>query len=103
MSIVDVRTGGILSQRTFPVEVNELAWSPTSRALLLTTGKGTVDIVAVPFGEGPIGSLEGHTSSCYCIQLDPAATIIAVGGADASVTLWDAAELACMHTITALE
>ena len=46
----------------------------------------------------PAHTLHAHTANCYCIEFDPEGTHFAVGGADAMVSVWNVAELACMRT-----
>lgn len=47
--------------------------------------------------------LQAHPGNCICIEFDPTGKYFAVGSADALVSLWDAAELACLRTFSRLE
>ena len=46
---------------------------------------------------------QAHPGNCICIEFDPTGKYFAVGSADALVSLWDAAELACVRTFARLE
>lgn len=92
-----------MAERAFSMEINEMIWSPQGDFLTLTTGLGTLEVVAFPSLEST-SSLTGHTSNCYCIDLEPShRRLFAVGGADAVVSIWDATEMACIRTICRLD
>mmetsp|Transcript_11624 Transcript_11624/g.30280 ORF Transcript_11624/g.30280 Transcript_11624/m.30280 type:complete len:319 (-) Transcript_11624:132-1088(-) len=109
ISIIDARKGKMLKTTKFPYEVNEMSWSRDGSLLFLTTGMGTVEVLRYAnFLRGgskveSFRSLQGHTANCYCVQFDPTGKHLAVGGADALVSLWSLPELVCMRTLTRLE
>lgn len=102
LTIIDVRKFKAINKRKFPYEVNEIAWNTTGELFFLTTGMGTVDILAYP-SLSTLHSLDAHTAGCYCIAIDPTGRYFAVGSADALVSLWDLSEMLCVCTFTKLE
>lgn len=50
-----------------------------------------------------VHQLKAHSMSCVCIEFDPSGMYFAVGSADASVSLFEAGELACVKTFTNLD
>ncbi|KAE9456566.1 hypothetical protein C3L33_11483, partial [Rhododendron williamsianum] len=115
LTILDVRKFKPIHKRKFNYEVNELAWNTTGDMFFLTTGNGTVEVLAYPSLQ-PVDTLMAHTAGCYCISIDPlgrcapttsylldylpkrcflsaaslyCARYFAVGSADSLVSLWD--------------
>lgn len=78
-------------------QTNQVAFSYSGKELLLTTGDGTVKILDYPSMEN-LHTLSAHTSACYCIEIAPPATYVAVGGSDALITLWDTTDWVCRRT-----
>ena len=94
------------------IEVNEFAWSALSDHLLLATGSpegGTVDILSFSSTNNTasltlVDSLPAHTSSCFCLKVDPSGSFMAVGSADFLISIWDLREgCVCVRTITAFD
>ncbi|CAB4312252.1 unnamed protein product [Prunus armeniaca] len=102
LTILDVRKFKPIHKRKFNYEVNEIAWSTTSEIFFLTTGNGTVEVLAYP-SLRPVDTLMAHTAGCYCIAIDPLGRYFAVGSADSLVSLWDISEMLCVRTFTKLE
>ncbi|XP_062620543.1 THO complex subunit 3-like, partial [Saccostrea cucullata] len=48
-------------------------------------------------------TLNAHPANCICIEFDPKGKYFATGSADALVSIWDVAELACVRTLSRLE
>lgn len=67
----------------------------------MTTGQGTVKIYEYPALK-LLQSLRGHTANCYCVEADPTCNYLAVGSADALVTLWDIKSSVCLRTFSEL-
>jgi len=42
--------------------------------------------------------VKAHPGTCICIEFAPSGKYFAVGSADASVSLWDLENLACVQT-----
>jgi THO complex subunit 3 len=110
--ILEIATGKLLKKFKFNYEVNEFAWTALSDYLLLATGApdgGTVDILSFSTSSSAslltlVDSLPAHTSSCFCLKLDPTGSFMAVGSADFLISLWDLREgCVCVRTITAFD
>ncbi|XP_042037664.1 THO complex subunit 3-like isoform X2 [Salvia splendens] len=102
LTILDVRKFKPIHKRKFNYEVNEIAWNMTGDMFFLTTGNGTVEVLAYPSLRA-VGTLMAHTAGCYCIAIDPAGRYFAVGSADSLVSLWDIKEMLCVRTFAKLE
>ncbi|KAL6543035.1 THO complex subunit 3 [Orobanche hederae] len=102
LTIMDVRKFKPIHKRKFNYEVNEIAWNMTGDKFFLTTGNGTVEVLAYPSLQA-VGTLMAHTAGCYCIAIDPLGRYFAVGSADSLVSLWDIKEMLCVRTFTKLE
>ena len=107
---IEMRKCKALKNIKFQSEVNEMAWEPMSggKFFFLTTGSGSVEIfryadMLAQEQAQPIHSLQAHTANCYCIDFSPKGEYLAVGGADAMVTIWDVQELVCLRTCTRFE
>jgi THO complex subunit 3 len=48
-------------------------------------------------------SIKAHAAGCYAIDIDPSGQRVALGGADTLVSLWDAVDYTCLHTVTRLD
>ena len=110
IAIIEMRKCKALKNIKFQSEVNEMAWEPMSggKFFFLTTGSGSVEIfryadMLAQEQAQPIHSLQAHTANCYCIDFSPKGEYLAVGGADAMVTIWDVQELVCLRTCTRFE
>ena len=112
ISIIDTRKCKIIQSWKFTHEVNELAWDRKGRFLFLSTGPdGFVkvfnysELLQAPGKVQPTQklSIRGHTASCYCIDFDRSGKYLAVGGADALVSLWSLPEMVCVRTFSRLE
>ncbi|XP_022155008.1 THO complex subunit 3 isoform X1 [Momordica charantia] len=102
LTILDVRKFKPIHKRKFNYEVNEIAWNMTGEMFFLTTGNGTVEVLAYP-SLRPLETLMAHTAGCYCIAIDPVGAYFAVGSADSLVSLWDISQMLCVRTFTKLE
>lgn len=102
LTILDVRKFKPIHRRKFNYEVNEIAWDMSGEKFFLTTGNGTVEVLAYPSLRA-LDTLTAHTAGCYCIAIDPLGRYFAVGSADSLVSLWDIKEMLCVQTFTKLE
>uniref|UniRef100_A0A803MDA8 THO complex subunit 3 n=1 Tax=Chenopodium quinoa TaxID=63459 RepID=A0A803MDA8_CHEQI len=102
LTILDVRKFKPIHRRKFNYEVNEIAWDMTGEKFFLTTGNGTVEVLAYPSLKA-LDTLTAHTAGCYCIAIDPLGRYFAVGSADSLVSLWDIKEMLCVRTFVKLE
>ncbi|ORE01013.1 WD40 repeat-like protein [Rhizopus microsporus var. microsporus] len=101
ISIIDTRTHKIIDNRKHPVEVNEIAWNNANNQFFVTTGQGTIKVYDYPSFELQL-NLRGHTANCYCVEVDPTSKYLAVGSADALVTLWDTRTFQCVRAFEEL-
>ncbi|KAJ9668608.1 hypothetical protein H2201_001250 [Coniosporium apollinis] len=97
----------ILSTHRQSLQTNQTFFGWAGQHLFLTTGDGTVKIARYPpppeSNFPTIHTLNGHTSSCYCIDISPAGTYVAVGGSDALISLWDTTDWVCQRTLTSIQ
>ena len=98
VALVEAKTGAVLWKKRYAQEINQIAWLD-AQELLLTTGTG--DVLIVDFARGRERALPAHTANCYCIK--KRGDVMAVGGADAVVTLWSASHLACTAAMARLD
>lgn len=101
ISIIDTRTNKISDKRKHPVEVNEIAWNNANNQFFVTTGQGTIKVYDYPSFELQ-ANLRGHTANCYCVETDPTSKYLAVGSADAMVSLWDTQTFQCVRAFEEL-
>ncbi|KAI8377876.1 WD40-repeat-containing domain protein [Radiomyces spectabilis] len=101
ISIIDTRTNTTVKTQKHNVEVNEIAWNNANNLFFVTTGQGTVKTYEYPSLK-LLQSLRGHTANCYCVEADPTGKYLAVGSADALVTLWDTKTFTCQRAFSEL-
>src|ERR1700721_461436 len=79
------------------VQTNQIAFCWSGKKIFVSTGEGRVKILSYPdltpvFGtrdwEDKPFSLNGHTSSCLSIAMQPTARYLATGGSDSIIALW---------------
>jgi THO complex subunit 3 len=80
------------------VQTNQVIYSWSGRELFLTCGNGNVKILDHETMD-VLHTLKAHTSSCFSIELSPDARVLAVGGTDALLTLWDTHDWICRHSL----
>ena len=102
VSFVDTRKHRVIGTQKFPLELNEMCWSPSGGVLWVTTGLGTVEVHSWPLSRRLL-SIKAHAAGCYAIDIDPSGQRVALGGADTLVSLWDAVDYTCLHTVTRLD
>ena len=85
-----LETGEDMQMSGYPTKVRELAWDATGR--WLATGGGEACCVWDFAGKGPAGStpvqLEGHTQYISCLAFQHQGALLASGGEDGLVALW---------------
>jgi len=81
--------------------VNEIAWDPSKKYLASCSDDKTIRIW-FPFEKDQWFSLEGHTLEVYTIEWVPQrknSYILASGGFDSSVRVWDVQKRTCLYII----
>jgi THO complex subunit 3 len=102
VTLIDTRKYETMKTLQFSIEINELAWSKETDFLLLTTGRGGVEVLRWPSLDR-VCTLHAHTANCYCLKFSPRGEYFAVGSADALVSVWDFEEMACIRTFGRLQ
>src|ERR1700712_5390049 len=78
------------------VQTNQITFCHSGKKIFLTTGEGRVKILSYPgfepifhLGYDPTTafSLNGHTSSCLSVEMQPTARFLATGGSDSIIAL----------------
>jgi THO complex subunit 3 len=90
------------------VQTNQFCFCHSGKKIFLTTGEGRVKILSYPdfkpifytsYDLGVPFTLNGHTSSCLSIDLQPTGRLLATGGSDSIIALWDTTEWICQRTL----
>jgi THO complex subunit 3 len=111
VTLIDCRQWRIIGTSNFAYEINEIVFPRhNSELLLATTGKGTLEVYRFnPNSTGlqlelkRVTSIENHSGNCLCLDIDPRNKLIATGGADALVALYDLSELTPVRSFSRLE
>ncbi len=91
-----------------PVQTNQITFCHSGKKIFLTTGEGRVIILSYPEFEPIFFSpsepstpftLNGHTSSCLSVEMQPTARFLATGGSDSIIALWDTTDWICQRTL----
>lgn len=102
ISFIDMRQLKIIKDITNDGEANEIGWNLHGTHFFITTGLGTIRILDWPT-LNLVHTMNAHTGSVYCFEMDPRGRYIAAGSADAIVSLWDTEDFVCVRTFTSLE
>jgi len=90
------------------VQTNQIAFCYSGQRVFVTTGDGRVKILSYPEFQPVLFSksnpkspftLNGHTSSCLSVELQPPARLLATGGSDSIIALWDTTDWICKRTL----
>lgn len=103
------------------MQTNQLAFCWSGKRVFATTGDGRVRVLSYPElvpalhtrrtaanGNGSDQqtlveyTLNGHTSSCTAVELQPTGRYLATGGSDSLIALWDTADWICHRTLTGM-
>lgn len=102
ISFIDTRQWKIFREFNNEGEANEIGWDLHGSHFIITTGLGSVKMLDWPSLQ-PVHTMQAHTASVYCFEVDPRGRYMALGAADAIVSIWDTEDLVCVRTITSLE
>ncbi|KAJ1964580.1 hypothetical protein GGI12_001323 [Dipsacomyces acuminosporus] len=87
-------------------EIDEMvcavSWDMTERLLFLSTHQGNVEVYSWPDMEH-LTMIPAHSASCNCIAVDPRGTVLATGGADATLELWSTEDYSIIRAIDGYE
>ncbi|EPQ66433.1 Bgt-4986 [Blumeria graminis f. sp. tritici] len=106
--ILSPTNASIISTHQQQVQTNQITFCYSGKKIFLTTGEGRVKILSYPAFEPVFHlsydpstpfTLNGHTSSCLTVELQPSARYLATGGSDAIIALWDTTDWICQRTI----
>ncbi|GAB5353004.1 hypothetical protein AAMO2058_000001200 [Amorphochlora amoebiformis] len=104
VSIIDLRTLKIMpSPKKFPYMVHGMTFDTTEKFLMLGTALGNVMIMRFPQISQCAYTIEAHTGYCYCVVTNKSGSLLATGGADALVQVWDTKEMVCKRTFSRLD
>ncbi|RPA84223.1 WD40 repeat-like protein [Ascobolus immersus RN42] len=102
VSVIDTKQLQVLKTHREETQTNQIIWTHSGEYVLQTTGNGQVRFRHWPTWE-QVYTMDAHASACFCLALDPRGTILAVGGSDALISLWDTKEWLCVNTLTRME
>jgi THO complex subunit 3 len=99
-----------ISSHQQPVQTNQVAFCWSGDKVFVTTAEGRTRILSYP-GFEPVllldygakrreFELNGHTSSCLTVELQPTGRYLATGGSDSIIALWDTTDWICQRTLT---
>jgi len=97
-----------ISSHQQSVQTNAIAFCHSGTKIFVTTGEGRVKILSYPDftpvlysgaePEKPF-TLNGHTSACISAELQPTGRLLATGGSDSIIALWDTTNWICQRTL----
>ena len=85
--------------------VYAVAWNPTSSDMVATGGGDDVGFIwrvgedAFMENSGDVFELRGHTDTVTSVQFNVDGSLLATGGMDGCVKIWDAQSGTCKHTL----
>ncbi|KAG6011906.1 hypothetical protein E4U54_007843, partial [Claviceps lovelessii] len=95
------------------MQINQIAFCYSGTKIFLTTSDGRIRILSYPGFEPVLTTpgggedeqarefmLNGHTSSCLTVEVQPTARYLATGGSDSVIALWDTTDWICQRTLT---
>ncbi|KAL2067377.1 hypothetical protein VTL71DRAFT_1802 [Oculimacula yallundae] len=97
-----------ISSHQQPIQTNQITFCHSGSKIFLTTGEGKIKIFSYPEFEPMFYSksdptipftLNGHTSSCISVDMQPTARFLASGGSDSIIALWDTTDWICQRTL----
>ncbi|KID82274.1 THO complex subunit 3, partial [Metarhizium majus ARSEF 297] len=108
--VLSPRQSTPLSSHQQSMQTNQIAFCFSGTKIFLTTSEGRIRILSYPDfqpllmqargGEDHEYMLNGHTSSCLTVEMQPTARYLATGGSDSIIALWDTSDWLCQRTLT---
>jgi len=83
-------------------DINDVEWARDSSRIVLGHHSGFIEVYSVP-GLVKESAVAAHGSTIFAMQLDPKGKLLATGGADALVHVWNATELVCLRSFPRLD
>ncbi|PNW75804.1 hypothetical protein CHLRE_12g559850v5 [Chlamydomonas reinhardtii] len=80
------------------MKMSEVRWGPTPGMLTLALDDGSLRISPLHKLDAPIWRLASHASHTTCLAYSKDFKLLASGGSDALVSLWDMEEVICLRT-----
>eukprot|EP00055_Hartaetosiga_balthica_P005210 m.14971 g.14971 ORF g.14971 m.14971 type:complete len:315 (+) comp4399_c1_seq1:123-1067(+) len=99
LKVIDVKSGKVLRSHKFILEVNEVEWDSSGEFLFICTGQGKLDMLHYETLKSSGVKLCAHPKSCRCITMDSNRKVMATGGYDSSIAIFDVDELICTTAI----
>ncbi|KFY55668.1 hypothetical protein V497_06837 [Pseudogymnoascus sp. VKM F-4516 (FW-969)] len=105
--LIDPVQAKVVAEYAQDVQTNEIAFCWSGKRIFVSTGEGRVKILSYPdlqpvfqcgWEDKPL-TLNGHTSSCLSLALQPTARYLASGGSDSIISLWDTRDWLCQRTL----
>lgn len=101
--VIETRKVSISHSKTFQsLEINQLTFGNRSDCLFMATNRGTIDVVKLP-NFNTISSLQSHTATVYSVEMSPNGTLLASGGADATVLIREMTECTPISVMPRME
>ncbi|KAG9246331.1 WD40-repeat-containing domain protein [Calycina marina] len=94
------------------MQTQHIAFCWSTKRIFVTTGEGKIRIlfypgfepaIHIPYDSQKEFMLNGHTSTCTAVELQPTGRYLATGGADSIIALWDTADWICQRTLPHLD
>ncbi|KAJ2558514.1 hypothetical protein EV175_000750 [Coemansia sp. RSA 1933] len=105
LDVFDV-AGGAAQTAMVSAAFDDLAylvrWDVSERLLLLATHQGSVEVYEWPTMQ-PLTTIPAHAGACNCVGVDPRGSVLATGGADATMELWSTDDFAMTRVIDGYE
>lgn len=107
ITLIDTRKARVVRRVVNPFEAYEMQFSKNGYLFVAAghaAGFGTFEIMRVAAEKKGNPNLESaykvmaHAGSCVCLDLHPSGRLLALGGLDSLVSMWDLEELYCVKT-----
>lgn len=100
--IIDCSTGEIAQSHRYSDEINQIAFNPDGKLVLLTS-EGSIMVCRVENLGNPESVIAAHAGPCYAISWPAGFSRFAIGGGDAVASVWDSHIMASCSTMGRLD